>query len=118
MLRKNILAGWFRKETVLTPWGFSRMLFVSLDFPAPVRSLAFVKPRAGSIYYGKIILDTETEGKESMLLLLLSRFSRVRLCATPEMAAHQAPLSLGFSRQKHWSGLPFPSPMHESEKGK
>ena len=32
-----------------------------------------------------------------MLLLLLSRFSRVRLCATPETAAHQAPLSLGFS---------------------
>ena len=44
------------------------------------------------------------------LLLLLSRFSRVRLCATPEMTAHQAPLSLGFSRQEHWSGLPFPSP--------
>ena len=33
------------------------------------------------------------------------------------MAAHQAPLSLGFSRQEHWSGLPSP-PMHESEKWK
>ena len=53
-----------------------------------------------------------------MLLLLLSRFSHVRLCATPEMAAHQAPPSLGFSRQEHWRGLPFPSPMHESEKWK
>ena len=51
-----------------------------------------------------------------LLLLLLSRFSRVRLCATPQMATHQAPPSLGFSRQEHWSGLPFPSPMHESEK--
>ena len=50
------------------------------------------------------------------LLLLLSCFSRVRLCATPEIAAHQAPPSLGFSRQEHWSGLPFPSPMHESKK--
>ena len=48
-----------------------------------------------------------------LLLLLLSRFSRVGLCATPETAAHQAPPSLGFSRQEHWSGLPFPSPMHE-----
>ena len=47
------------------------------------------------------------------MMLLLSHFSRVRLCATPETAAHQAPLSLGFSRQEHWSGLPFPSPMHE-----
>ena len=51
-----------------------------------------------------------------LLLLLLSRFSRVQLCATPWTAAHQAPLSLGFSRQERWSGLPFPSPMHESEK--
>ena len=51
-----------------------------------------------------------------LLLLLLSRFSRVRLCVTPKTAAHQAPPSLGFSRQEHWSGLPFPSPMHESEK--
>ena len=31
------------------------------------------------------------------------------------MAAHQAPPSLGLSRQEHWSGLPFPSPMHKSE---
>ena len=48
-----------------------------------------------------------------VLLLLLSRFSRVWLCATPQTAAHQAPLSMGFSRQEHWSGLPFPSPVHE-----
>ena len=51
-----------------------------------------------------------------LLLLLLSRFSHVRLCATPQTAAHQAPLSMGFSRQEHWSGLPFPPPMHEGEK--
>ena len=51
--------------------------------------------------------------------MLLSRFSRVRPRATPSTEAHQASLSLGFSRQEHWSGLPFPSPMHESEmKGK
>ena len=51
-------------------------------------------------------------------MLLLSHFSHVRLCATPETAAHQAPPSLEFSRQEHWSGLPFPSPMRESEKWK
>ena len=51
-----------------------------------------------------------------LLLLLLSHFSRVRPCVTPLMAAHQASPSLGFSRQEHRSGLPFPSPMHESEK--
>ena len=94
-----------------------------------------------------------------LLLLLLSRFSRVRLCETPETAAHQAshpwdspgkntgvgchfllqcmkkkserefaqlcltlatpwtaayqaPPSMGFSRQKHWSGVPLPSLIH------
>ena len=55
-------------------------------------------------------------GTGNLRSMLLSHFSRVQLCATPETAAHQAPLSLGFSRQEHWSGLPFPSPMHESEK--
>ena len=50
-----------------------------------------------------------------LLLLLLNHFSRVRLCATPYMAAHQASPSLGFSRQEHWNGLTFPSPVHESE---
>ena len=56
--------------------------------------------------------------QQYMLLLLLSRLSRVRLCAIPQTAAHQAPPSLGFSRQEHWSGLPFPSPKQESEKWK
>ena len=36
--------------------------------------------------------------------------SRVRLSATPWTVAHQAPLSMEFYRQEHWSGLPFPSP--------
>ena len=54
----------------------------------------------------------------TLLLLLLSHFSRVRLCVTSYTAAHLAPPSLGFSRQEHWSGLPFPSPVHESEKWK
>ena len=36
--------------------------------------------------------------------------SRVRLSATPWTVAHQAPLSMGFSRQEYWSGSPFPPP--------
>ena len=47
------------------------------------------------------------------MLLLLSHVSHVRLCATPETAAHQAPPSLGFSRQEHWKRLPFPSAVCE-----
>ena len=36
--------------------------------------------------------------------------SCVRLFATPWTVARQAPLSMGFSRQEYWSGVPFPSP--------
>ena len=45
------------------------------------------------------------------MLLLLSRFSPVRLCATPWTAAYQVPPSTGFSRQEYWSGVPRPYPM-------
>ena len=41
---------------------------------------------------------------------MLSRFNRVRLFAILWIVALQAPLSMGFSRQEYWSGLPFPSP--------
>ena len=50
------------------------------------------------------IIMSACQAEMGSLLLLLSRFSRVRLCATPWTAAHQAPPSMGFSRQKHWSG--------------
>ena len=53
----------------------------------------------------------------AMLCYAKSLQSYPTLC-DPIDGSHQAPLSLGFSRQEHWSGLPFPSPMHESEKGK
>ena len=41
---------------------------------------------------------------------VFSRFSRVTLCGTLWTVACQAPLSMGFSRQEYWSGLPFPPP--------
>ena len=40
----------------------------------------------------------------------MKSLSPVRLFATPWTVAHQAPPSMGFSRQEYWSGLPFPSP--------
>ena len=64
-------------------------------------------------FHGKTSFETPVRLHLSLRLLLLpllSRFSRVPLCATPQTAAHQAPPSLGFSRQEHWSGLPCPSP--------
>ena len=66
-----------------------------------------------TLYQQTFLQRTHTDvqkAHEKMLLLLLSRFSHVRLCATPQTAAHQAPPSLGFSKQEHGSGLPFPSP--------
>ena len=47
-----------------------------------------------------------------LLLLLLSRFSHVRLFPTPWTAPNQAPLSMGFSRHEYWSGVPLPSPLN------
>ena len=44
------------------------------------------------------------------LKVKVKSLSRVRLSATPWTVAYQAPPSMGFSRQNHWSGLPFPSP--------
>ena len=45
-------------------------------------------------------------------MCVLSHFTHVWPSVTSWTVACQAPLSLGFSRQEHWSGLPFPSPMH------
>ena len=50
------------------------------------------------------------------LLLLLSRFSCVQLCAIQRRQPTRPSPSLGFSRQENWSGLPFPFPVHKSEK--
>ena len=88
---------------------------------APRTFLTF--PDASSALSFLLCLSIEEEWRRDLydtvwylLLLLLSHFSCVRLFATPSTAAHQAAPSLGFSRQEHWSGLPFPSPMHESGK--
>ena len=85
------------------------------------RILANIQRRANA--YPSKTLSKTCRGKNiskfilrGLLLLPLSHFSRVRLCVTPQTAAHQAPPSLGFSGQEHWNGLPFPSPMHEREK--
>ena len=53
--------------------------------------------------------DPWTEELIDMRACVLSRFSGVRLCATPWTIDCQAPLSMGFSRHEYWRGLPFPS---------
>ena len=105
---------YFSSESVLRIrwpkyWSFSMILFPWRIFPSfPVCiSVCLCLSFSVSPHLSFIL------SLSPMLLLLLSRFSCVLLCTTPETAAHQAPPSLGFSRQEHWSGLPFPSPMHE-----
>ena len=56
-------------------------------------------------YMNSIGIDTERKKRKKVKLL-----SRVQLFGTPWTVAHQAPLSMGFSKQRYWSGLPFPSP--------
>jgi len=117
----------------VTPWTVAHQAPLSMGFPRQEywNELSFLSPghlpdagvEPGSSALQVDSLPSEPPGKppvvsNMLLLLLLSCFRHVRLCATPEMAAHQAPLSMGFSRQEHWSGLPFPPPMHESEKSK
>ena len=67
-------------------------------------SILFLKSTSKEASFAEI-----SELKTPLLLLLLSCFSRVRLCVTPWTAAYQASPSMGFFRQEHWSGLPLPS---------
>ena len=48
---------------------------------------------------------------------MLSHVSRVHVFVTPWTVTHQAPLSMGFSKQEYWSGLPFPSPGNLPDSG-
>ena len=87
---------------------------ISVDFQGKPFNIKIIQVYAQTLNAEEA--EVEQFYEDLLLLLLLSHFSCVRLCATPQTAAHQALPSLGFSRQEHWSGLPFPSPMLESEK--
>ena len=54
----------------------------------------------------------KTKIMASGLISSVQSLSHVRLFATPWTAAYQAPLSMGFSRQEYWSGVPSPSLLH------
>ena len=106
-LQASVLGCKFNLMITLQDWGHSQE-----SKRAETRGIVCYISTSGMLKQ-KILKENQVI---AMLLLLLSCLSHVRLCTTPQTAAHQAPPSLGFSRQEHWSGLPFPSPMHESEK--
>ena len=104
--------GWLRQQTFISyisgGWGFQaqcpcrfkclvRICFLVHKALAPLLSSQGSKGK-------RAVWVSWREGKWSEVKLL----SRVRLFATPWTAAHQAPPSMGFSRQEYWSGLPFP----------
>ena len=67
------------------------------------------------VWYAHLLKNFPQFVVMQMRACVLSQFSRVRLFVTLWSVAQQAPLSKGLSRQEYWSGLPFPSPVHESE---
>ena len=68
---------------------------------------------------GKTIYHLSHQGSPCLSMKLkVKLLSHIWLFATPWTVAYQVPPSMGFSRQEYWSGLPFPSPVQESEKGK
>ena len=82
----------------------------------PLEILEHLPPKPESAYFTALCfhlhlwvygeLSPTTSFREGVLKSL----SHVRLFGTPWIVAYQAPLSMGFSRQEYWSGLPFPSP--------
>ena len=90
---------WTGKQACCSPWGRKELNMIE-----------WLNWTDSSVKWGDLGLTPDLVSAILfvwMLLLLLSCFSPIWLCAAPETAAHQAPLSLGFSRQEHWSGLPF-----------
>ena len=64
----------------------------------------------GLLHCRRILYQLSYQGSHSVQFSSVQSLSRVRLCATPWTVAHQVPLSMGFSRQEYWSGVPFPFP--------
>ena len=100
MLGHSIL---LQRSCNLTCVGKNSSLWLVFYFP-------FTAMTKGIVRDNLVISSTEGRGALLLLLLLLSCFSRVRLCATPWTAAYQASPSMGFSRQAYWSGLQLPCP--------
>ena len=104
---------------------FSYWIMKIIGFPAMqemlVRSLVGKIPWRKKLQPTSVFLPGKYHGQRNLvgysllLLLLLSRSSRVPTLCDPIDGSPSGSPSLGFSRQEHWSGPPFPPPMRESE---
>ena len=109
-----------RSLRVRQDWATSLSLFTFLHWrrkwqPTPV-FLPWESHGRGSLVgcclCGRTESNTTKRLSSSICTCMLSCFSRVWFFATPWTAAHQVPLSMGFSRLEYWSALPFPAPGH------
>ena len=113
-----------RVRLFATPWtvahqappsmGFSRQEYWSgLPFPSPGDlPNPGIEPRSPTLQADALTSEPpgKTKDKGTKVKVKVKLLSRVRLFETPWTVAHQAPPSMGFSKQEYWSGLPFPSP--------
>ena len=101
-------------DSFVTPWAIAHQAPLSMGFPRQRHWSGLSFPSPGDLLDPGIKLTSPALAGGFFITephaYVLSRFSRVRLCATLWTAALQAPLSTGFSRQEYWSGLPFLSP--------
>ena len=107
-----------RAQLFATPWTVARQAPLSMRFPRqeywselpfPLQGIFSTQGLNSCLLIfciGSGFFTTEPPGKPLLKLL-----SHVRLLATPWTAVHQAPPSMGFSRQEYWSGVPLPSPV-------
>ena len=92
-----------------------RLINISWNCIGPLTRGFFSVVSTSVLYDLRLVESTPTLFKDQLCIspvctCVLSGFRCVRLLATVWTIAHRAPLSLGFSRQEYWSGLPFPSP--------
>jgi len=77
---------------------FMYLLFFTFQSPQVFKNVSF------------LVVRSRRDQVKCVCVCMLSHFSRVWFFATPRTVAHQAPLSIGFSRQEYWCGLPCPTP--------
>ena len=101
------LTGMFTKslKTVLTQ--------VESDYAAITCACADFRLKP-STKFCSICVPGEDHSPDKIVKVKVKSLSRVRPSATPRAAAHQAPPSMGFSRQEYWSGVPLPSSLSHS----
>ena len=103
-----VLSGFSHDQLLVTPWTVALQTPLSMGFSNQEYWSGLPCPSLG---------DLPDSGIKPASLAATAAKS-LQSCPTLCDPTDTGPLSLGFSRQEHWSELPFPSPMHESEKRK